>query len=205
MVGETIYLTSKSSICASWDTFTDGETSIVAYHFSLCLEHSKHNCPIPARDLNNRTSICIEEPEVTEGQSYVIHITATNQVGLSTSANTPAFIIDTTEPDIGDVVASNPLGEQYHFVSSAILARWHGFIDRETGVRGYSVCVGTAPSLCDVTNLVSVGKTSSYTWYNLSLIHNEEYFVSIRSINNAGISTNFTTSKPITVDTTGKH
>ncbi|XP_028399178.1 uncharacterized protein LOC114522645 isoform X2 [Dendronephthya gigantea] len=202
VVGDTIYLTSKSAICASWDTFTDAETSMVEYQFSLCLEHNNQSCPIPTRDLNNRTSVCIEEPEITEGQSYVIMITATNKVGLSSSSASPTFIIDTSEPDIGDVVVLNPLGEQYDFVSSAILARWHGFIDIETGIRSYSVCVGTEPSLCDVTNLVTVGNTSSYTWYNLSLIHNEEYFVSIKSINNAGISTNFTTSQPITVDTT---
>ena len=204
MVAEVIYLTAKSAICALWDTFTDDETDIVDYKFSLCLERNEQNCPIPTRDLNNRTSVCIEEPDVTEGQSYIINITATNKVGLSSSANTPAFIIDTTEPDVGNVEAINPLGEQYDFVSSAILARWRGFIDLETGIHGYSVCVGTAPSLCDVTNLVTVGNTSSYTWYNLSLIHNEEYFVSIKCINNAGVSTNFTASQPIAVDITGE-
>ncbi|XP_028399029.1 uncharacterized protein LOC114522522 [Dendronephthya gigantea] len=202
VVGDILYLISKSAVCASWDTFTDDETDIVDYHFSLCLENNKQNCPIPTRDLNNRTSMCIEEPDVAEGQSYVINITATNKVGLSTSANSAAFIIDTTEPDVGNVKALNPLGEKYDFVSSAILAQWHGFIDLETGVRGFSVCIGTAPSLCDVTNLVTVGNTSSYTWYNLSLIHNEEYFVSIKSINNAGVSTNFTVSQPISADTT---
>ena len=204
MAGGTIYLMTKSTICASWDTFTDRETDIVDYHFSLCLEHNEQNCSIPTRDLNNRTSVCIEEPDVSEGQSYIINIRATNKVGLSTSATSPAFIIDATEPDVGDVVALNPLGKQYDFVSSAILARWHSFIDLETGIHGYSVCVGTAPSLCDVTNLVTVRNTSSYTWYNLSLIHNEEYFVSIKCINNAGISTNFTASQPIAVDITGE-
>ena len=204
MVGGTVFLTRKNAICASWDTFTDGETSIVDYHFSLCLEHNKQSCPIPTRDLNNRTSVCIEEPEITEGQSYVIKITATNKVGLSSFVDSPAFIFDTSEPDIGNVEALNPFGGQYDFVSSAIVARWHSFIDLETGIDGYSVCVGTAPLLCDVTNLVTVGNTSSYTWYNLSLVHNEEYFVSIQSINKAGVSTNFTASQPIVVDTTGE-
>jgi hypothetical protein len=97
----------------------------------------------------------------------------------------------------------NPLGDEYNFVSSAILARWYSFIDFETGVSGYSLCIGTEPTLCDVTELVSVGNASSYTWYNLGLVHDEEYFVSIKCGNNAGLSTNFTASQPISVDTTG--
>ena len=100
-------------------------------------------------------------------------------------------------------MALNPLGDKYNFVSSAILARWNSFIDLETGVSDYSVCVGTEPLLCDVTELVSVGNVSSYTWYNLTLNSDEEYFVSIKSTNNAGISTNLTASQPIAVDTTG--
>ena len=202
-VGERIYLTNKSSICASWRTFTDTETEIIAYHFALCLENNKPDCPISARDLNNRTSICIEEPAITEGQSYTIIITATNYVGLSSTAESPAFIIDTSEPDIGGITASNPLGDQYHFISSAILANWYGFIDPESGVLDYSACLGTEPALCDVTELVSVGNASSYTWYNLSLVHNVEYFVSIKSVNIAGLSTNLTASQPISADTTG--
>ncbi len=204
MVADAIYLTNKSSICASWNTFTDNETEITNYHFSLCLEQDKHNCAIPARNLNNRTSICIEDPAITEGQSYIIRITATNQVGLSSTVDSPKFIIDTTEPDIGEITALNPLGDEYDFVSSAILASWHGFVDLESGVFDYSVCIGTEPAMCDVTELVSVGNASSYTWYNLSLVHDDEYFVSIKSVNNAGLSTNFTASQPIAVDTTGK-
>lgn len=203
VAGDVTYLTSKSSICASWKTFTDSETQIIDYHYSLCLEHNKRNCPIEARDLNNKTSICIEEPPVIEGQSYIIRITATNQVSLSSTLDSPVFIIDTTQPDIGEIVALNPLGSEYRFVSSAIVARWHGFFDLESGVSGYSVCVGTEPMLCDATELVSVWNTSSYTWYDLSLVHDEEYFVSIKSTNNAGVSTNFTASQPIAVDRTG--
>lgn len=199
----TLYLTDKSSICASWE-ITDNETSISNYHFSLCLERDKYNCPISARDLNNRTFICVEEPVITEGQSYVIRITATNQVGLSSTADSPKLIVDTTEPDIGEITASNPLGKEYRLVSSAIFASWNGFVDLETGIRGYTVCIGTEPALCDITTLVSVGNATSYTWYNLSLVHDEEYFVSIKCLNNADVSTNFTASQPIAVDNTGK-
>ena len=204
MVDGALYLTNKTSICASWNTFRDSETEITNYRFSLCLAHSKHDCPIPARDLNNKTSVCIEEPPITEGQSYIVRITATNHVELSSNADSSVFIIDSTQPNIGEITASNPLGSQYNFVSSSILASWSGFIDPESGVSGYSVCIGRDPFSCDVTDLLSVENATSYTWSNLSLLHNDEYFVSIKAANYAGLSTNFTASQPISADTTGK-
>jgi hypothetical protein len=130
-------------------------------------------------------------------------ITATNKVGLSSTSKSAHFIVDTTEPDVGEVIASNPLGEEYDFVSSSILARWKGFSDKESGISGYRICIGKEPVLCDVTEPVAVANISQYSWYNLSLVKNEEYFVSVRSLNNAGLFTDYIAADPIAVDTTG--
>ncbi len=199
----TIYLTSKQTLCASWNTFNDTETAIVSYHFSLCSKLKWDNCPIFRRNLNSKISICVEEPPVTEGKAYVIVITATNEVGLSSTSKSMNFLIDTTEPDVGEIIASNPLGKEYCFLSSSVLAIWKSFSDKESGISEYLICIGTEPGLCDVKESVSVGKTSQYTWYNLSLVNTEDYFVSIRSVNNAGLFTDYVASDPFTVDTTG--
>ena len=113
------------------------------------------------------------------------------------------FAFDTTEPDVGEVITSNPLGKEYSFISSSILARWKGFSDKESGILEYLVCIGTEPGLCDIKESISVGKASEYTWHNLSLVSTEEYYVSIRSVNNAGLFTDYVTSDPFIVDTTG--
>lgn len=168
------------------------------------MKHNIGDCPVSNRNLNNKTSLCIEEPSLTEGQSYVIKIIALNEVGLSTSLTSSTFIIDTTEPDIGEIKVSNPLGNHYMFVSSNIIARWSGFVDLESGISNNYVCLGRKPMTCDVSKLKAVVNTSSYAWYNLSLVHNEEYFVSLMSVNNAGLSTNLTASQPVTVDKTGR-
>lgn len=164
---------------------------------------SRNDCPIFRRNLNNKTSICLEEATVTEGEIYTVVITATNEVGLSSTSKSTHFVFDTTEPDVGEVMTSNPLGGEYRFISSSILAHWKGFSDKESGILEYLVCIGTEPGLCDTKESVSVGKASEYTWYNLSLGSTEEYFVSIRSVNNAGLFTDYVTSDPFTVDTTG--
>lgn len=203
-VGNTVYLTSRDSLCSSWNGFNDTETSIEHYHFAMCLENDDNTCIIPYRDLNNRTSICVEDAPVIDGEKYFIKIEATNQVGLSSMAESTRFIVDTTEPSIGDITASNPLGGRFGFISAELLAQWDGFVDLESGIMEYFVCVGTAPGLCDTVELVSAGNISRHTWSNLNLTHNEEYFVSIKALNKADLFTNFTSSDPVTVDKTGK-
>lgn len=202
-VSNLVYLTGKESLCATWNTFSDTETAVVIYHFSLCLKANGNCCPIWRRNLNNKTSVCLEEPAVTEGEIYTVVITATNAVGLSTTTKSTNFVIDTTAPDVGEIIALNPLGEEYSFISSSMSARWNSFSDKESGISDYLACIGKEPGLCDTKESVSVGKTSQYTWYNLSLVSTEEYFVSIRSVNNAGLFTDYVASDPFTVDTTG--
>ena len=175
----------------------------MSYHFSLCSKMNKISCPISPRNLNNKTSICLEEPPITRGEIYTVLVTATNEVGLSSSNTSKYFVFDTTEPDIGEIITSNPSGEKYSFVSSSLSARWKGFSDRESGIAEYLICIGKEPGLCDIKESVSVGKTTQYSWYNLSLVSTEEYFVSIRSVNNAGLFTDYIASDPFTVDTTG--
>lgn len=194
------YLNNKT-MCASWHNFSDTETAIVSYHFSLC-SNNRDSCPILRRNLNNKTSVCLEAP-VTEGEMYSVIITATNEVGLSCISKFTHFVIDTTEPDVGEIIASNPLGEEYNFISSSVSARWGGFSDKESGITDYHICIGNEPGLCDIEESISVSKKSQYTWHNLSLVSTEEYFVSIRTVNSAGLFTDYVVSDPFTVDTTG--
>ena len=190
-------------MCASWNTFNDTETAIVSYHFSLCSSVNKKNCPISRRNLNKKTSICLEEPPVVEGDNYILMITATNEVGLSCTSKSLHFVIDTTEPDVGEVIAFNPFGEEYSFISSSVIARWNSFSDKESGIAKYLACIGKEPGLCDTKESVLVGKTTQYTWRNVNLNATEEYFVSIKSVNNAGLYTDYAASDPFSVDITG--
>ena len=131
-------------------------------------------------------------------------ITATNEVGLSCTSKSPPFVIDTTEPDVGEVIASNPLGEEYSFISSSVLARWNSFSDKESGIAKYLGCIGKEPGLCDIKESVFVGKTTHHIWRNVNLNATEEYFVSIKSVNNAGLYTDYAASDPLSVDITGR-
>ena len=201
--GNTKYLTNRNSLCSSWSGFTDTESNIVHYHFTMCLDNDENTCPIPYRNLGNRTSICIEDPQVTEGEKYFLKIKATNQVDLTSTAESTRFIVDSTEPDTGELTVLNPLGSKFQFISSDLQARWNGFSDSESGIKEYLICVGTEPGLCDVTELTAVGNITQFTWFGLSLVHNEEYFVSMKAANNADLFSNFTSSYPISVDRTG--
>lgn len=190
-------------MCASWGTFNDTETAIVSYHFSLCSTFNEVDCAVSERNLANRTSICVEEPPFIEGKPYFVMIKATNEAGLSSTSKSFNFVVDTTEPDVGEVVVSNPLGEQYSFISSAVSARWNGFWDRESGIYEYLICIGKKAGFCDVAESISVNKTSHFTWHNLILNTSEEYFISVKGVNNARLFTSFIPSDLFKVDTTG--
>ena len=201
--GSVKYLTSKETLCTSWIAFNDTETAIVNYQFSLCSKLNMNNCPISRRNLNNKTFICIDEPPVIEGETYIVVITAANEVELSSTSKSSDFVIDTTQSDVGKVFSFNPLGEEYSSISTSVQAKWDSFSDKESGISEYLVCIGKEPGLCDIEESISVGKRSHYTWNNLSLVGTEEYFVSLRSVNNAGLFTDYVASDPFIVDTTG--
>ena len=182
----------------------DTETRVINYRLSLC-QDIDHYCPISSRDLNNHTSVCMPDAHTAEGHAYFVRIQATNEIGLSSIAESTRFVIDTTGPDAGDVIVSNPLGQKYPFVSSNIFAKWTGFDDGESGIKEYIVCVGTEPGLCNTVDETLVTNTSEYSWSGLNLTHQDEYFVHVKARNKAGLSTNFTSSDPIYVDKTGNY
>lgn len=203
LINNVIHLSNLKNLCTSWHSFTDLETKIVSYHFSLCLYANQQNCSVKRQSVNNQTSLCIEKPPIIEGQKYIIQILATNEVGLVSTAASKPFTLDNSPPDIGVITVSNTIGKQFDFISTSLLTEWNGFIDRESGIKEYRVCVGTEPGLCNITNNATVGNVFHHTWYNLSLLNSEDYFVSIWSINNAGLSSDYISSEPFSVDTTG--
>ena len=197
------YFTSKTSFCCSWSGFNQIITNVNRFYYNLCLARNPNLCPIKDLDLHNRTSVCIDDPPFEEGVKYFVKIQATNFVVLSSTAVSPLLLVDTTEPDVGEVTVLNPKGEIFSFISSELLAQWNGFVDRESTITEYFTCVGTEPGLCDAAELVSAGNMSRYRWSALNLTHNEEYFVSLKAINSADLSSNFSFSEPISVDRTG--
>ena len=204
IVGGIVYITKKTSLCAKWFVSNPTLSSVHQYFLSLCLLRDEHYCPISERDLNNRTSVCIEEPPVAEGVKYFVRVMIKNIIGHSSTVDSSLIIIDTTPPNVGNIIISNPKDRNYEYISTDILVEWNGFNDVESSISKFELCVGTNPGRCDTTDLISFYNNTKHQWSGLNTANKKEYFVSIKATNNARLSTNFSFSAPFSVDTTGK-
>lgn len=204
IVGSIMYITKKTSLCAKWFVSKPTLANVHQYFLSLCLLRNEHDCPISERDLTNRTSVCIEEPPVGEGIKYFVRVKIENKLGHSSTVDSSLFVIDTTPPNVGNIIISNPKDRNFEYISTDILVEWDGFNDVESSISEFKICVGTNPGRCDTTDLISLHNDTKHQWSGLNTANNKEYFVSIKATNNAGLSTNFSFSAPFSVDTTGK-
>ena len=78
---------------------------------------------------------------------------------------------------------------------------WGSFYDPESELSGYKICLGKSQGECDEIDNVPVGLNTTYSFHNLSLRHEEKYFVSVTASNMVGLSTKIT-SNSIKVDLT---
>ena len=157
-------------------------------------------------DVGNRTIICIADLELQEGVKYVTTIRSTNIVGGTSELSSDGFVVDSTPPIMGEIthVENPPVGEASKvFTDSEISVEWSGFLDKESGVQKYHLCVGTQPGECNVMNFTDVGNSTSYTLRNLLFVQGETSFVSIKAKNRAGLVSDVKSSSGVTVDKTG--
>lgn len=202
------YLTAKDSYCISWDCM-DSESGVLKSEASVCTELDNEDCLLHNLDVGNKTFICVADLEFKEGIKYVTKIWVENMVGLFTELYTDGFVIDSTPPFMGEIYhigSSSPNfeGAQEQITHSLIAVKWNGFLDIESGVRSYYVCVGTQPGDCNSRNFTDVGNSTSYTFHDLPLVQGETYFVSVKAENRAGLTSDVKVSDGILVDKTGK-
>jgi len=141
------------------------------------------------------------------GNIYSVAVIAVSQSGARSNASTPDFLLDLSPPETGSVIdlqmtdgrlgnasvadSSNGLDsaadEEFSSNSTALGARWSGFMDPESDIRSYFFCVGTAPLSEDILPCVDVGLVSQYTAVGLSLSTAVRYYVSVYAENYAGL------------------
>lgn len=198
------FITAKDAYCVSWETL-DPESGILKNEVSICSSVNVNDCLLRNMDVGIRTTICIADLEFQEGVKYETKIRSTNIVGLASELSSDGFVVDSTPPVMGEVthVENPPLEESSQFTSSGISVEWNGFLDKESGVRTYHLCIGTQPGGCNVLNFTDVGNSSSYSYHDLQLVQGEMYFVSIKAKNRAGLVSDVKSSTGVAVDTTG--
>ena len=198
------FITAKDAYCVTWKTL-DPESGILNNEVSICSSVNIDDCLLQNMDVGIRTTICLADLEFQEGVKYETRIRSTNIVGLASELSSDGFVLDSTPPVMGEVIhVENPPSETLsQFTSSEISVEWNGFLDKESGVQAYHLCIGNQPGGCNVLNFTDVGKSSSYSYQDLQLVQGETYFVSIKANNRAGLVSDVKSSTGVAVDKTG--
>jgi len=83
--------------------------------------------------------------------------------------------------------------------ATTLSANWAGTTDSHSGITRYEYAVGVSPGTTSVVNWTATGTNTSMTNSNLSLVSGTTYYVSLRAVNGAGLTSNIVISDGITV------
>ena len=184
-VGEARASTSNSSLTVAWE-FQDDESGVASYRVRVCpvlLEDTttidgqvSSNCVLEWTDVGLTALIHLTAPALEPGVRYAAEVEATSGAGLSSTATSRGFFVDATPPTEGTVVvvdvadaaaqvaavAQGMADQQLAAISlqgswETVGVQWTGFVDQESEVTSYAVCVGSSPLATDLVPCHEVG------------------------------------------------
>lgn len=138
---------------------------------------------------------------ILQPSMYYIIVEATTASGQTIYTSSNGILIDITPPvqsvpiHLYDVEFSLTQSSSYQGNNHTISATW-GFQDLESGIVSYSWSIGTKPYGQEIQEYVSVGMQTHATNSSLQglLLHNETYYVTVKAVNGAGLSSVVTSS-----------
>ena len=182
----------------------DAETGISKYMFAIRnFNSSKHIVPFHRVNTNfNSTSILVVDGsgkqlvKLEHGAQYQVGVRVTNNVNLTNDYWTSGVTIDTTGPVFRRVTSS------YNVHSNAIRVVW-GLFDDESGIKSLYWSMHTSPNLENPEHFTKIlhNTTEILVDPDISFNLGRTYYVYLKAINNAGLSTLFV-SNGVVVDRT---
>ena len=101
------FSSASNVINVTWENFSDGESGIDLYEVTLYRQSrcGDHTTNVQQRHVSAGlvTTYKFEGEKLTEDTAYVVRVSAVNKAGLSTSATSSPFLVDTTQPVPGQV------------------------------------------------------------------------------------------------------
>ncbi|XP_071123199.1 uncharacterized protein [Mytilus edulis] len=147
-----------------------------------------------------------------QGGFYSMKIGAINNAGMIATFETNGVLVDTTSPKIHWLRVGELVGDREERVNgfvwqadtSGIKAAWEA-VDPQSGIKEYLVAVGTRKGGTDILSWKSIGTRNDAYINDISLILTDEdtklplYYVTMKSVNGAGIISEPVVSTPIIV------
>ena len=180
------FQTSLTSIEATWDTFTDTESSIDSYWLSISSHSPQDTLPFTNVKLN--TFAVHTGLNLTANTTYVVTVRAFNRAGLSSVASSEGLVIDLSPPRAG-IVFDGISGADIDWWYSArgIGSRWTGFTDDESSIVSYRWSIGTNVDGCQVLAASDVTVSTSAECDSCSFIPGSKYIITVEATNGAGL------------------
>lgn len=105
-----VYLRPEDDLRVSWEPFIDAESGVRGYEVAVFAQYAcgntTDNDPTPLRDftdVSDDTSVTFEGLSFSSGVPYVVHVRATNIVGLTSILVSQPILLDSTELAAGTV------------------------------------------------------------------------------------------------------
>lgn len=132
------FISLNDSVSANWDAIKDEESGIEKYEY--CVGTTPFNCLVKHfTSVNKNNSYVCNDCQVYADMKIYTTIKATNEAGLSAMFTSNGVRVDSTPPEIGDVldgdVAQRPDAENVDATWTPAVT-WYGVRDIQSGIQG---------------------------------------------------------------------
>ena len=206
-----VYIPSISSVTVKWVGFSDAHSGLQRYEWSIIPSKSSPSDAAfkTVSGSNLPTSRTFAGLALAQGKGYFIIIRAYNGAGLYEDAYSVLVIPDATAPSPGHVFdGSIPNRDiNYQADNKQVYGTWTEFSEPHTAVRQYYYAVGS----CLVGNYHVTGNrfiplypetARSFVLTNTTLVQGQQYCISIKAENKAGLLSSIVSSDGFVVDVT---
>ena len=189
---------SDSTLIISW--FPVDTINTYSYEYSIGY-FSGDTSIVEWRNVGSNLDVYVENLLLQHGTEYFANVRAYDLANnISNTQTSDGIIIDNEAPILG--IAFDGLFNDLDYASSidSISGRWSNFIDALSGVSHYEYSIGTLLDTIEVLDWTMTNDTSMAV-YNLSLLNDSTYFISVRALDSAYNVSLTARSNGITIDT----
>ncbi|XP_031557393.1 uncharacterized protein LOC116294015 [Actinia tenebrosa] len=183
--------------------FEDKESGIAAFEWAICFAISTRQCTDSFISTGLNYKFTKKDHDLTPGVSYRLMVRVHNQVSLQSEAWSNTFTLDNDYPIPKSVFDGIETTKDISIQSStnALSANWEPFINFNSRITDYELCVGSKPSVCNIVPYRNVGLFLKGEISEITLKHMSTYYITVRAWNEAGNTAN-TSTDGVKIDST---
>ncbi|XP_046356064.2 uncharacterized protein LOC124134978 [Haliotis rufescens] len=188
-IGDTLdshSVVSGDRLTVHWAGFEDPESGILSTYLSI---GSTSTGTLSPSTKYTKTFADIHMKKFTDGHGYFAKLMITNRAGLTSTAVSNTFTVDTSPPTKGVVADgenANKVELDYQSYTDRYSCHWSGFDDPHSGLSSFHVSLGTQPYLDDVETDTHTGLGTEMSWTG-DLPLGIKFYCSVEACNHAGL------------------